>query len=563
MRSSVQKLLHPLCGRPIIAWPIAAARAAGAGQDRRRRLARAPARGGRSRRASCSPSRSGRWEPPTPCGRPTGTSPTPRRSSCINGDAPLITASRCAGWSRSHERSGAAATIATVVLDDPPGYGRVVRAPDGTRRARGRDQGSRRRHRARAPHPRGQHRACSPSTAQPLLAALAEVRADNAQGEHYLPDVLPILREHERTVEAYELADPDEMLGRSTTAAQLAEVTARRPAPDPRAPHARRRDDRQPGRDGDRRRRGDRPDTVIAPFTSLHGQTTVGPASTVGPAVDADRRRGRRAAPRSCTPTSIGAVIGDRVSVGPFAYLRPGHGPARGLQGGHVRRDQELRRRRGQQGAALSATSATPTSARAPTSGASTITANYDGYRKHRTTIGDAGQDERRHDLVAPVTVGDDAYTGAGSVISKDVPAGRARGRPRAPENIDGYAERRRERGRAERRRRREAMTSTEPSPLGRTLDRRDGRRPDPRSASTVLRLEYDKRLMLVSGRANPSWRPGSPPSSASSSAASTSRRSPTARSTAATRSRSAAPTCSSSSRPAATRPTGLSPTTR
>ena len=84
-----------------------------------------------------------------------------------------------------------------------------------------------------------------------------------------------------------------------------------------------------------------------------------------------------------------------------------------------------------------------PRSASGPTSAPSTITANYDGYDKHRTTIGDRVKTSVDTTLVAPVTVGDDAYTGAGSVITKDVPRRRAGDRARAAANIEGYAERR------------------------------------------------------------------------------------------------------------------------
>src|SRR6202042_3318800 len=106
-----------------------------------------------------------------------------------------------------------------------------------------------------------------------LIAALREVRSDNAQGEYYLPDVLPILREHERTVDAYELADPDEMLGINDRR-QLAEITALA-QPQITARHMLAGVTIvNPGAtviDVDVEIAAD---VVIAPFTSLHGQTT-------------------------------------------------------------------------------------------------------------------------------------------------------------------------------------------------------------------------------------------------------------------------------------------------
>ena len=175
----------------------------------------------------------------------------------LNGDAPLISAEAISSLVDAHERAVAAATIGTVTLDDASGYGRVVRDPDGMVRARRRDQDR------RATRPRPSCRSArstpgsSPSTATRCSPRLTRSTPHNAQGELYLPDVLPILRSLGRTVIAHGLDDPTEMLGINDRVA-LADVTARRPAPHPRAPHARRRDDRQPGRDRDRRRRRDR-----------------------------------------------------------------------------------------------------------------------------------------------------------------------------------------------------------------------------------------------------------------------------------------------------------------
>ena len=108
----------------------------------------------------------------------------------LSGDHPLISAGEIAGWIDAHRATGAAATVMTTELDDPGTYGRVVRGADGGRRAHRRDQGpgtppwrsSRSRRSTRAPTP-------SPATA--LADALERLSDDNAQGEYYLPDVLP------------------------------------------------------------------------------------------------------------------------------------------------------------------------------------------------------------------------------------------------------------------------------------------------------------------------------------------------------------------------------------
>src|ERR1035441_4335703 len=131
MRSSVQKLLHPLCGRPIIAWPVRAAREAGMGTIV---IVDAPQRRLESMLAEDVVLAIQE--------QPLGTADAVRAAIehfaqaetvvVINGDAPLIRPETLRDLVAAHERSGAAATIATMVLDDPSGYGRVIRAPDGS-----------------------------------------------------------------------------------------------------------------------------------------------------------------------------------------------------------------------------------------------------------------------------------------------------------------------------------------------------------------------------------------------------------------------------------------------
>ena len=169
----------------------------------------------------------------------------------------------------------------TVVLSDPSGYGRVIRAPDGTveRVVETKADGDATEH---------EHQIREVNTGMfafdgdALLDGAEQVRADNAQGEYYLPDVMPILRAHERTVDAYELEDPEELL-QINDRVQLAEVTAvAQPASTSRHilagvtivnPAATVIDAGvKIGQD-----------TVIAPFTSLHGATRIGAGATIGP----------------------------------------------------------------------------------------------------------------------------------------------------------------------------------------------------------------------------------------------------------------------------------------
>jgi bifunctional UDP-N-acetylglucosamine pyrophosphorylase/glucosamine-1-phosphate N-acetyltransferase len=441
MRSATPKLLHDLCGRPMIAWSVTAAREAGA---RRIIIVENPRR---ELEAVLGDSAEFAVQE-----QPRGTADAVRAAAphiegtgtviVLNGDHPLITAATIRGLAEAHERSGAAATIATAVLEDPAGYGRVVRAPDGSieKVVETKADGDASELEL---HIREVNTGFYAFDAPELLSALGRVTSNNAQGELYLPDVLPILRRDERTVQAHEISDPGSMLGVNDRVA-LADVRAR----------AQERIHERLMREGvtivnpvatiiDVEVEVGR-DSVIAPFTSLHGQTRIGVGSTIGPActlIDASVGDGS-----SVIHSYIKeAEVGDRVSVGPFAYLRPGTVMREGSKAGTFVEIKNSDIGAGSKVPHLSYIGDADIG-EGTNLGASTITANYDGSRKHRTTIGDRVKTSVDTTLVAPVSVGDDAYTAAGSVITKDVPPG-ALGVARArQENLDGYADRRKER---------------------------------------------------------------------------------------------------------------------
>ncbi len=440
MRSATPKLLHEVCGRPIIAWPVAAARAAGArrvvvveGPDR-------PLQGSLDGEVAVAVQQ-----------EPRGTADAVKAAAShiepdatvivLNGDHPLITAETLTGLAEAHARSGAAATLATAVLDDPTGYGRVVRAPDGT---------VERVVETKAPGDASELelRIREISTGiyafegAALLAALEDVRSDNAQGELYLPDVVPILRGRERTVTAYEIDDASELgvNDRSQLAAVRAIVQRRIherhmlagvTIVDPAATVI----------DVDVTIE---PDTTIAPFTSLHGRTEIGPGATVGPlSTLIDTRVGAGA---SIVHSYLqGADIGDGVSVGPFSYLRPGAVLRKGSKAGAFVEIKNSDVGAGTKVPHLSYIGDTDIG-EGTNIGAGTITANYDGTHKNRTHIGAGSFVSVDTMFVAPVSMGDGAYTGAGSVITEDIPDGAlgiARARQR---NLEGYTERRKQR---------------------------------------------------------------------------------------------------------------------
>ena len=441
MRSETPKLLHELCGRPMIAWPVAAAKEAGA--------AKVVVVEGPGSELDAVLDHAVEFAVQE---RALGTADAVRAAAAqidgagtvivLNGDHPLITARTIRELAQAHERSGAAATIATAMLDDPTGYGRVVRAPDGTveRVVETKAPGDATELELRI---REVNTGIFAFDGRELLAALEQVSSDNAQGELYLPDVLPILRATERTVLAHELSDMSSTVGVND---RVALANAR--ALSQRRIHERHMlagativnpdatvidVDVEIGQDA-----------VIAPFSSLHGTTRIGSGTTIGPLstlIDASVGEGSKVIHSYVS----GAEIGDRVSVGPFAYLRPGTILREGSKAGTFVEIKNSDVGPGSKVPHLSYIGDADIGERTNI-GAGTITANYDGSRKHRTEIGDdvfVGVDTM---LVAPVTLGDESYTGGGSVITKDVPPG-ALGVGRArQQNVEGYTERRKER---------------------------------------------------------------------------------------------------------------------
>jgi bifunctional UDP-N-acetylglucosamine pyrophosphorylase / glucosamine-1-phosphate N-acetyltransferase len=443
MRSATPKLLHPLCGRPLIGWPVAAALGAGA---RSVVVVDSPARALDAVLGDDAAITVVVQE------QPRGTADAVKAAASqigaddtvivIAGDVPLITPETISSLADAHAESGAAATMVTAILDDPTGYGRVVRAPDGT---------VERVVETKAPgdatelelHIREVNTSVYAFEGAALMAALAQITPDNAQGELYLPDVLPVIHRHERSVLAFEVGDTSLTLGVNDRVG-LATVTA----------IAQRRINEAHMNAGVTLVNPDATvidvdveigaDTVIAPFSSLHGATRIGSGCTIGPVstlIDVQAGDGAKVV----HSYAIGARIGDRVSVGPFAYLRPGTILREGSKAGTFVEIKNSDIGAGAKVPHLSYIGDADIGDRTNI-GAGTITANYDGANKSRTTIGAGAFVSVDTMFVAPVTLGDGAYTAAGSVITNDVPPG-ALGVARARQtNIDGYGARRAQR---------------------------------------------------------------------------------------------------------------------
>jgi bifunctional UDP-N-acetylglucosamine pyrophosphorylase/glucosamine-1-phosphate N-acetyltransferase len=437
MRSKTPKVLHDLCGWPLVRWPVEAALAAGA--------EKVVVVGGPDRAV----------EGHLPDGVVVAVQPEPRGTGhavqcaaehldpedtvvVLYGDVPLITADAIAALAEAHQTAGAAATMATTVLDDPTGYGRVVRDHTGdvVRVVETKNPGDAT---AEELAIREVNTGIYAFAGGPLTAALQAVTPDNAQGEHYLPDVLPILRDNGHRVVAHAPNDPWLTMGVNDRA-QLAEVRqiAQRRILDAHAragvtfvnPAATTVDVHvQLG-----------PDTVVEPGCVLRGATRAGADCRIGPnttLIDARLADGVTV----LHAYAVDCDVEDGVSIGPFAYLRPGTRLRRNVKVGTF---VEIKNSDIGEGTKVPHLSYLGDADVGPDTniGASNVTANYDGKRKHRTTIGANVKTSVDTTFVAPVTVGDGAYTAAGSVITEDVPEG-ALGVARARQtNVEGYARR-------------------------------------------------------------------------------------------------------------------------
>jgi bifunctional UDP-N-acetylglucosamine pyrophosphorylase/glucosamine-1-phosphate N-acetyltransferase len=181
------------------------------------------------------------------------------------------------------------------------------------------------------------------------------------------------------------------------------------------------------------------PDARIEPGSSLRGRTTVGAGSAVGPLstlVDARLGEGVHA-PHSYL---VDCIVEDGCQIGPYAYLRPGTELAAGAKAGSFVEIKNSKIGEGAKVPHLSYVGDADVGA-GSNLGAGTVTANYDGFRKHRTVIGDQVRIGVDTMLIAPVQVGDKAYTGAGAVVKDDVPEGALAVSDNDQRNIEGYAD--------------------------------------------------------------------------------------------------------------------------
>ena len=352
----------------------------------------------------------------------------------LPGDAPLLRPEPLQTLLAAH--AGNAATLLTTEPPDPTGYGRIIRAADGAVQ-RIVEQGD-----ATAEELAVNEVGTSiyAFDREALAAELGNLGTDNVQGELYLTDVIAPLVPRGVGATSVAAEDVSGVNDRAQLAAAAAVLRRRMldellrsgvTVVDPAATYV------EAGV-------AVGADAVLLPGTHLEGNTRVGGRAVIGPnsrLIDTEVADGA-----AVTYTlAQGAVIGPDAEVGPFTYLRPGTRLEAGSKAGTFVEVKNSTVGEGSKVPHLSYVGDT-TIGRGANVGAATVTVNYDGFRKHRTVIGDDARIGSDTMLVAPVTIGNGAYTGAGSVITQDVPDGALAVERSEQRIIEGYADRKRER---------------------------------------------------------------------------------------------------------------------
>ena len=333
------------------------------------------------------------------------------------GDVPLLTSETLREVLAAHERASVAVTVVTSHIPDPTGYGRIVRDADGSVARIVEQKDATDDERAITEVNSGIYA----FEATLLTQALAGLGTDNAQGEKYLTDVVGIARAQGRAVAAYVLADvwQTEGVNDKIQLARLGAELNRRTVEVAMREGAIIRDPATTWIDTDV---SIGRDTVIEPNVQLRGATTIGADCLIGPdttLVDMEVGDGATV----CRTQGSLSVVGPGATVGPWAYLRPGTELGAEAKIGTFVETKNANIGAGSKIPHLSyvgdATIGTGTNI-----GASSVFVNFDGVAKHRTTVGDHCRMGSDTMYVAPVTIGDGAYSGAGTVIRSDVPPG-------------------------------------------------------------------------------------------------------------------------------------------
>ena len=355
----------------------------------------------------------------------------------LSGDVPLLTAATLENLRDRHQRTGAALTVVTAVVEQPEGYGRIVRSGQKIARVVEEQDAS-----SAEWVIREINSGIYAFALEGLFEAVAAVAPDNAQHEYYLPDLVALYHRRGLVVETCSIADPNEILGINSRA-ELAAVScivrqlknsdlmaAGVTIEDPATTYIDR--DVQVGTD-----------TVIHPGVSLEGCTIIGTACEIhSGARIVDSRIGDRVTVHNyCVMTNV--TVESDASVGPFAHLRNETSVGERAKVGNFVEMKKTILGPGSKAIHLTYLGDAVIGTNVNV-GAGTITCNYDGTKKHTTTIQDGAFIGSDTQLIAPVTVGEGAYVGSGTTIRKNVPAGALAVSAGKQRNIKGWVDKKR-----------------------------------------------------------------------------------------------------------------------
>ncbi|MDQ0340636.1 bifunctional UDP-N-acetylglucosamine pyrophosphorylase/glucosamine-1-phosphate N-acetyltransferase [Caldalkalibacillus uzonensis] len=331
------------------------------------------------------------------------------------GDTPLITTQTLQAFLEAHEQAQAAVSILTTIVDDPAGYGRIIRDEQG--------------HVTKIV----EHKDATPAEQQvkeintgiycfdnqKLMYALSRITNDNAQGEYYLTDCIEVLEKEGEKVAAYITRDTEEIMGvNDRVALAQAEKVMRRRINERHMCQGVTLIDPEQTYIGPDVVIGQ--DTVIYPGTVLTGRTVIDEDCQIGPYTELANVEVGKAATIAHSK-AVDSRIGEKTQVGPFAYIRPGTTIGNGCRVGNFVEVKNSVVKDGAKIPHLSYVGDADIGERV-NMGCGSITVNYDGSQKHRTVVENDSFVGCNVNLVAPVTIGEGAYIAAGSTITHSVP---------------------------------------------------------------------------------------------------------------------------------------------
>lgn len=351
----------------------------------------------------------------------------------VCGDTPLIRPETMQALIEHHNKLGAKATILTAIADDPTGYGRIIRGDDGQVLRNVEQKDATLEEQNVIEINTGTY--CFDNRA--LFASLQKVKNDNSQGEYYLPDVIGILRSEAALVSAYVTEDFSETLGindrvvlskaEAVMRGRIAEKHMRNGVTITNPESTYISADAVIGKD-----------TTLQPGTMIEGNTVIGEKCVIGPNSQiVDSLIGEGSTVHSSVILS--SEVGKNTAIGPFAHIRPDSSLGNNVKVGNFVEVKKSNLGDGSKAAHLSYIGDANIGS-GVNLGCGTIIVNYDGKKKHVTTIEDDAFIGCNSNLIAPVSIGKGAYVAAGSTISKNVPKDALAIARARQENKEGYA---------------------------------------------------------------------------------------------------------------------------